>query len=132
MAAAHQQSPKGVNYSTKDASGQYAAVLCHMEHLSSTSKNSDIKVRAKFVCEKMKTMQFAAFCHFLADMFAIISRLSLNMQRNDLILPVAVSLIRETSGETSCPVPSQMDTCSDFLACWRSLQMAKSSFKGLR
>ena len=81
---------------SKDGSGQYAAVLCHMEHLSSTSKNSDIKGRAKHVCEKMKTVQFAAFCHFLADMFAIISKLSLNMQRNDLILPVAVSLIRET------------------------------------
>ena len=80
----------------KDGSGQYAAVLVHMEHLSATCKNADIKGRAKFVSEKMKSVQFAAFCHFLADMFEIISKLSLRMQRNDLILPVAVSLIRET------------------------------------
>lgn len=67
-----------------------------MDHLSATSKNADIKGRAKFVSEKMRTIRFAAFCHFLADMFAIISKLSLKMQRNDLILPVAVSLLHET------------------------------------
>lgn len=44
----------------------------------------------------MRTIQFAAFCHFLADMFDIIGKLSLKMQRNDLILPIAVSLLRET------------------------------------
>lgn len=71
--------------SNSDGSGQYAAVLCHMEHLSATSKNADIKGRAKFVSKKMRSVSFAAFCHFLADMFAIISKLSLKMQRNDLI-----------------------------------------------
>lgn len=79
----------------KDGSGQYSAVLCHMDHLSASSKNADIKGRAKFIGEKMRSVQFAAFCHFIADMFAIISRLSLKMQRNDLILPVAVSIIHE-------------------------------------
>ena len=79
-----------------DGSGQYAAVLCHMDHLSATSKNSDIKGRAKFISEKIRSVSFAAFCHFLADMFGIISKLSLKMQRNDLILPVAVSLLHET------------------------------------
>lgn len=44
----------------------------------------------------MRTIQFAAFCHFLADMFDIIGKLSLKMQRNDLILPIAVSLLCET------------------------------------
>ena len=73
-----------------DGSGQYAAVLYH---LSATSKNADIKGRTKFVSEKMRRIRFAAFCHFLADIFAIISKLSLKMQRNDLILPVAVSLL---------------------------------------
>ena len=79
-----------------DGSGQYAALLCHMDHLSIASKNTDIKGRAKFISEKMRSVSFTAFCHFLADMFGIISKLSLKMQRNDLILPVAVSLLHET------------------------------------
>ena len=79
-----------------DGSGQYAALLCHMDHLSVASKNTDIKGRAKFISEKMRSISFTAFCHFLADMFGIISKLSLKMQRNDLILPVAVSLLHET------------------------------------
>lgn len=79
-----------------DGSGQYAALLCHMDHLSVTSKNTDIKGRAKFISEKMRNISFTAFCHFLADTFGIISKLSLKMQRNDLILPVAVSLLNET------------------------------------
>ena len=44
----------------------------------------------------MRSISFAAFCHFLTDMFGIISKLSLKMQRNDLILPVAVSLLHQT------------------------------------
>ena len=67
-----------------------------MDHLSTNSKNTDIKGRAKFISEKMRSIPFAAFCHFLADMFGIISKLSLKMQRNDLILPVVVSLLHET------------------------------------
>lgn len=67
-----------------------------MDHLSATSKNTDVKGRAKFISEKMRSIPFTAFCHFLADMFGIISKLSLKMQRNDLILPVAVSLLHET------------------------------------
>lgn len=95
---------------SKDGSGQYAVVLVHMEHLSATCKNADIKGRAKFVSEKMKSVQFAAFCHFLADMFEIISKLSLRMQQNDLILPVAVSVIHETVSRVELlktrPVPN--------------------------
>ena len=72
----------------KDASVPHGAL--------DTLINSDIKGRAKFVYKKMKTVQFAAFCHLLAEMFAIISKHSLNMQRNDLILSVAVSQICET------------------------------------
>ena len=44
--------------SVKDFSGeearQYAAVLFHMEDLSTISKNADIKGHAKFVAAKMK------------------------------------------------------------------------------
>lgn len=68
----------------------YAAVLCHINNLSADSKNADVKGREKFVSEKIRSNRFAAFCHFLADMFATISKLSPKMQRNDLILPVAI------------------------------------------
>ena len=93
-----------------DGSGQYAAVFCHMDHLSATSKNAHIKGRAKFVSERMRSIRFSAFCHFLADMFAIISKLRLKMQRNDLILPGAVSLLHETIANVDAlklwPVPN--------------------------
>ena len=75
-----------------------------------TATNADIKGRATFVSEKMRSIRFAAFCHFLADMFAIISKLSLKMQRNYLILPVAVWLLQETIGNVDGlklrPVPN--------------------------
>ena len=57
----------------------------------------------------MKDVHFAAFCHFLADLFAILSRLSLQMQRNDIILPTVVSHLKETKLRVECltsrPVP---------------------------
>lgn len=59
----------------KEGSGKYAAVLSHMDHLSAASKNADIKGRAKYVTEKMRSIHFSAFCHFLADMFEIIAKL---------------------------------------------------------
>ena len=94
----------------KQGSGQYAAVLSHMDHLSVASKKSDIKGWAKYVAEKMRSNQFSAFCHFLADMFEIIAKLSLKMQRNDLIRPVAVSLLHETVANIEAleirPVPN--------------------------
>ena len=60
--------------------GQYAAVLIHMEHLSTTSKNAEIKRRTKFIAVKMRDVHFAAFCHFLKDLFSILSKLNLQMQ----------------------------------------------------
>ena len=36
----------------KEGSGQYAAVLSHMDHLSAASKNADIKGRAKYVAKR--------------------------------------------------------------------------------
>ena len=64
---------------TESESGQYAAVLMHMEDLSVNCKNADIQGRARPVSQKMKDIHFVAFCHFLADLFAILSRLSLQM-----------------------------------------------------
>ena len=67
-----------------------------MEDLSVNSKNADIQGRVRHVSTKMKDIHFAAFCHFLADLFSILSRLSLQMQRNDIILPTVVSHLKET------------------------------------
>ena len=81
---------------TESESGQYAAMLMHMQDISVNCKNADIQGRARHVPQKMKDIHFAAFCHFLADFFAILSRLSLQMQQNDIILPSVVSHLKET------------------------------------
>ena len=81
---------------TQTESGQYSAVLMHMEDLSVNLKNADIQGRARYIADKMKDVHFATFCHFLADLFPILSRLSLQMQRNDIILPTVVSLLKES------------------------------------
>lgn len=92
-----------------DEARQYAAVLFHMEHLSISSKNADIQGRAKFVAGKMRDVHFTAFCHFLAGLFSILSKLSLQMQCNDLILHVSVSLVKEAMARAEClkshPIP---------------------------
>ena len=44
----------------------------------------------------MKDIHFAAFCHFLADLFSILNRLSLQLQRNDILFPTVVSYLKET------------------------------------
>ena len=63
------------------------------------------------VVEKMKDVHFAAFCHFLADLFAILSRPSLQMQQNEIILQTAVTLLKETMIRIEClanrPVPGR-------------------------
>lgn len=84
-----------------DGSGQYPAVLCHMDHLRVASKNTDIKGKVKFIHKKTRSISFIAFCHFLANMFGMISKLSLKMQRNDLLLPLAVSLLHKNGDQRS-------------------------------
>ena len=81
---------------SKDES-QYAAVLQHMEHLASSSPKAEIKGRAVNVARTMKDVNFVVFCHFLADVFQILSKMSIHFQRNDLILPSALAIIRETT-----------------------------------
>ena len=93
VAPSHQPSTQSIDNTKFDGSGQYAAVLCHMDHLSATSKNAE--GRAKFASGKMKSIRFAAFCHFLVDMFPTTSKLSLKMQGNGSILSVALSLLHE-------------------------------------
>ena len=81
---------------------QYSAVLMHMEDLSVNSKVADIQGRARYISSKMNDIHFAAFCHFLADLFSILSRLSLQMQRNDIILPTIVSHLKESKLRVEC------------------------------
>ena len=54
---------------------QYSAMLMHMEDLSINSQIADIQGGTRYVVDKMKDVHFAAFCHFLADLFAILSQL---------------------------------------------------------
>ncbi|XP_048852727.1 zinc finger protein 862-like isoform X1 [Brienomyrus brachyistius] len=79
---------------TLEDSGQYTAVYAHMDHLAASSTNADIAGRAKHIKETMEDGSFLAFCHFLADLFSAISKYSLLLQRNDVILPQAVSSLR--------------------------------------
>ena len=76
---------------------QYAAVLAHIEHLATT----DVKGRAKFIAKAMKKACLVTFCHFLSDLFDILSKLSFHFERNDLILPSAVSLLEEALSSIS-------------------------------
>ena len=87
----------------KDES-QYAAVLQHIEHLASTSPKAEIKGRAMNVSCTMKEACFVAFCHFLQDMFQILGKLSLHFQRNDLILPSTLSILKEIIASIKCLV----------------------------
>ena len=81
----------------------------HFQDLSVNCKNADIQGRAQHASQKMKDIHFAAFCHFLADLFAILSRLSLQMQQSEIILPSVVkshlkgTLLRVES-VACCPV----------------------------
>ena len=59
---------------------QYATVLTHMEHRVTTSIKSDVKGRAKFITKAMKTVSFGCFGHFLADLFDVLSKLSVQFQ----------------------------------------------------
>ena len=80
---------------SEEPTGQYALVLCHMEHLSTSSTSTDIKGHPKFIAKRIRDVQFSAFCHFLADMFSILGKHSLKMQSDDLILPIAVFQLKE-------------------------------------
>lgn len=55
-----------VGHTSASVTGQYAAVLLHMEDLSINSKNADIKGRAQRVCEKMKRFSFRCFLSFFS------------------------------------------------------------------
>ncbi|GAA6095124.1 zinc finger protein 862-like isoform X1 [Tachysurus ichikawai] len=73
--------------------GQYTAVHLHMQHLAASSKNIEIRGRAKHISQQMEKLPFVVFCHFLHDPFGEISKLSLILQKNSVILPQAIAAI---------------------------------------
>ncbi|XP_006817866.1 zinc finger protein 862-like [Saccoglossus kowalevskii] len=87
-------STKQVDKNNPTSAGQYAAVLAHSEHLASTTRNADIKGRATKVVRTMTTLKFAAFCHFLLDLFSEIATLSHTLQTNDVILTQAIQAVK--------------------------------------
>ena len=44
----------------------------------------------------MKSLNFVSFCHLIADMFQVLSELSKTLQKNDLILPMAITAMKRT------------------------------------
>jgi len=97
----------GESKTPDDTTGQYALVVYLIDHLSASSNNAEdannnAQGRAKYIAKRMRDVQFAAFCHFLADMFTILGRLSLKMQSDALILPAAISQLNETVAEITC------------------------------
>jgi hypothetical protein len=72
--------------------GQYSVIFNHLGHLTS-SKNNDIKGRAVHLVKKMDKFVFVAFCHFLCDLLSTIKQLSLDWQRNEIILPMAINAL---------------------------------------
>lgn len=44
----------------------------------------------------MKILNFVSFCHFIADMFQVLSELRKTLQKNDLILPMAITAVKRT------------------------------------
>lgn len=90
------------NGSISSDPSQYAAVLAQKEHLAAISTNADVKGRAKFISKSMKSVFCKCFCHFLSDlMFDVLSKVSINFHRNDLILPSAVSLLEKAQSSMS-------------------------------
>lgn len=92
----------GCTFASASATGPYASVLIRIEDLSVNSKNTDIKGPAQHVCVEMKNIHFVAYCHFLADLFSILGRSSLQMQRDNVILPTAESHLKETMMQVDC------------------------------
>jgi len=113
------------------ASGQYASMLIHMEDLSVHSKNTDIKGRAQHVSVEMKNIHFVAYYHFLADLFSILSHLSLKMQRDDIILPTAVSHLKETMTRAECLRNNYCPEPDGYLTKFMKMIKSTQTFQGV-
>ncbi|XP_029915000.1 zinc finger protein 862-like [Myripristis murdjan] len=102
--------------------GQFTAVYVHMDHLAGAEATSaEIAGRAKKIKVRMEDGTFVAFCHFLSDLFSAIGNFSLQLQKNDVILPQAVSgiesLLATTEAMAASPKPD--GKLSEFLAAMK-------------
>ena len=80
--------------SKDDAPGQYATVLQHMEHLAATSMNADIMGRWNHVSRLMLKVDFVVMCHFIHDVFTVVSKLALTLQNRNTTLTTALNAVR--------------------------------------
>jgi len=61
---------------------------------AASSKNADIRGRSVFVSKLMIKFDFVLFCHFLLDLLSCISKLSVSLQGDTVILPSAIAAIQ--------------------------------------
>ena len=54
----------GYANTSEELTGQYALVLCHMKHLSTSSSSAEIKGRAKFISKRMRMFSLQLFATF--------------------------------------------------------------------
>ncbi|XP_051997784.1 zinc finger protein 862-like [Xyrauchen texanus] len=101
-----------------DHQGQFTTVHCHMDHLAGSSANADVAGRATKVKKSIEDGTFVAFCHFLADVFAGITKFSLLLQKNETILPQAVCALDNllVTTEVMAARPKPGGKLSQFLA----------------
>lgn len=64
---------------------RYSTVVVHMESLPESRRNVDLVARGRSVALAMNRIEFAIFCHFLADVFGEMAKLSLQLQKSNLI-----------------------------------------------
>ena len=93
--------------------GSYTAVQMHMESLAATRATpAAASGRAKQVAKEMLNGKFVAFCHFLSDVFEVVAELSLEFQKECLILPSAINAINDITATLTAmkdaPLPGGM------------------------
>ena len=77
-------------------SGEYSSICLHMDNLAgSQSTPAATRGKAMLVVKEMKSIKFMVFCHFLTDIFEQLASLSLEFQRDDLILPSAITALND-------------------------------------
>ncbi|CAL8328156.1 unnamed protein product [Gadus morhua 'NCC'] len=103
-----------------------------MEHLAGASASAEIAGRAKKVKVSMEDGTFVAFCHFLSDLFSSISNFSLQLQKNDVILPQAVSGIESLLAtiEAMAASPKPDGKLSEFLAAMKKQRQQRGGEPG--
>ncbi|KAM3877403.1 nuclear RNA export factor 1-like [Diretmus argenteus] len=80
----------------------------------------------------MEDGTFVAFCHFLSDLFSSISNFSLLLQKNDVILPQAVSGVESLLAtiEAMAARPKPDGKLSEFLAAMKKQHQQKGGEPG--